>query len=88
MLEIRLLGQFDVRQDGKLLAISSTPADALSVHSRICGSRSRPSTWARASCGWSVFRACARYSASRYSATNCEVKALVDATPISGPACV
>ena len=27
-------------------------------------------------------------SASRYSATSCEVNALVDATPISGPACV
>ena len=27
-------------------------------------------------------------SPSRYSATSCDVKALVDATPISGPACV
>ena len=29
MLEIRLLGQFEVRQDGKLLAISSRPAQSL-----------------------------------------------------------
>ena len=29
-----------------------------------------------------------RYSANRYKATSCEVKALVDATPISGPAWV
>src|SRR5260370_36521916 len=29
-----------------------------------------------------------RYDASRSKAVNCEVKALVEATPISGPACV
>ena len=33
-------------------------------------------------------RAWASRRPSRYSATSCEVKALVDATPISGPACV
>ena len=33
-------------------------------------------------------RTCARYTASRYSATSCDVNAFVEATPISGPACV
>ena len=36
----------------------------------------------------SVPRICPRYIASRCSATSCEVNAFVDATPISGPACV
>ena len=36
----------------------------------------------------SVPRAWASRRASRYSATSCDVNALVEATPISGPACV
>ena len=35
-----------------------------------------------------VARTWAMCSASNCSATSCEVKAFVDATPISGPACV
>ena len=38
--------------------------------------------------GVSVPRTCAMYSASSCSATSCDVNAFVDATPISGPACV
>ena len=38
--------------------------------------------------GDSVPRTWPSRSASRYSATSCDVNALVDATPISGPACV
>ncbi len=35
-----------------------------------------------------VPRTCPRYTANRNSAVNCAVNALVEATPISGPACV
>ena len=68
--------------------LARSRADALIACSMICGSCSSSSMWRRISVGDSVPRTCAMYSASSCSATSCEVNALVDATPISGPACV
>ena len=69
----------------KRAAISSTSGASFSVCSSSSGSCSSASTCGLDASSDSAPRAWPRRSASRYSATSCDVNALVDATPISGP---